>query len=126
MKAIRGAVTVAADTPEEIRGAVDSLLSEIRKRNKINVEDIVCIMLSSTGDITSLYPAKAARECGFAGGVRAFCRLRQRPVRLVSKLNLIISLRNTQPPGDIFCPSFHTMQIFFSYHKVSSRKGGTL
>ena len=65
MKAIRGAVTVAADTPEEIRGAVDSLLSEIRKRNKINVEDIVCIMLSSTGDITSLYPAKAARECGF-------------------------------------------------------------
>lgn len=65
MKAIRGAVTVAADTPEEIRGAVDSLLSEIRKKNKINVEDIVCIMLSSTGDITSLYPAKAARECGF-------------------------------------------------------------
>ena len=65
MKAIRGAVTVADDTPEEIRGAVDSLLSEIRKRNKINVEDIVCIMLSSTGDITSLYPAKAARECGF-------------------------------------------------------------
>ena len=65
MKAIRGAVTVAADTPEEIRGAVDSLLSEIRKRNKINVEDIVCIMLSSTGDITSLYPAKAAREGGF-------------------------------------------------------------
>ena len=29
MKAIRGATTVAADTPEEIRGAVKELLEEI-------------------------------------------------------------------------------------------------
>ncbi len=66
MKAIRGATTVCADTPEEIRGAVSELLSEIKERNGIEEEDIICILLSNTGDIRSLYPAKAAREAGFS------------------------------------------------------------
>lgn len=65
MKAIRGATTVAADTPEEIRGAVKELLEEIVKRNGLQKEDILCILFSNTSDIHSLYPAKAAREAGF-------------------------------------------------------------
>ena len=65
MKAIRGAITVPADTPAEIRGAVKCLLNGIRQKNNISPDDIVCIMFSSTADITSFYPAKAARECGF-------------------------------------------------------------
>lgn len=67
MKAIRGATTVAADTPEEIRGAVKELLEEISTKNGLSADKIVCIMLSSTSDIRSFYPAKAAREAGFAG-----------------------------------------------------------
>lgn len=66
MVAIRGATTVAADTPDEIRGAVKELLNEIKAANHLSVQKVVCLMLSSTGDITSLYPAKAAREAGFA------------------------------------------------------------
>ena len=66
MIAIRGATTVSHDTPEEIRRSVKELLSEIVAKNSISKGDVVCIMLSSTGDITSLYPAKAAREAGFA------------------------------------------------------------
>ncbi len=65
MKAIRGATTVAADTPEEIRGAVKELLEEIVKRNGLREEEILCILFSNTSDIHSLYPAKAAREAGF-------------------------------------------------------------
>lgn len=67
MKAIRGATTIADDTPEEIRGAVKELLTEIKNRNGLELGSVVCIMLSSTADITSLYPAKAAREAGFGG-----------------------------------------------------------
>ena len=66
MIAIRGATTVAADTPDDIRGAVKELLTEIKNVNGLSAENIVCIMFSSTGDITSFYPAKAAREAGFA------------------------------------------------------------
>lgn len=66
MIAIRGATTVAADTPDDIREAVKELLTEIKNVNGLSAENIVCIMFSSTGDITSFYPAKAAREAGFS------------------------------------------------------------
>ena len=66
MKAIRGATTVNSDTPDEIRLAVKELLNTIVKENNLEYEQIICIMLSNTSDIKSYYPAKAAREAGFA------------------------------------------------------------
>ena len=66
LTAIRGATSVAADTPEEIRGAVRELLEAICHKNRLREDDIVCILFSNTSDIRSLYPAKAAREAGFA------------------------------------------------------------
>ena len=66
LTAIRGATTVAADTPEEIRGAVRELLEAICHKNRLREDDVVCILFSNTSDIRSLYPAKAAREAGFA------------------------------------------------------------
>ncbi len=66
MKAIRGAITVSEDTPEQIKEAVKELLNEITAKNSLNVGEIICIMFSSTQDLQSFYPAKAARECGFS------------------------------------------------------------
>lgn len=66
MRAIRGATTVEKDTPEEIKLAVKELLNGIVSANSLKTEQIVCIMLSSTGDIKSYYPAKAAREAGYS------------------------------------------------------------
>ncbi len=66
MKAIRGATTVASDNAESIRSAVKELLNEIVALNKLKREQIICIMFSSTSDIKSFYPAKAARECGYS------------------------------------------------------------
>lgn len=65
MKAIRGATTVTEDCPEQIKESVNELLCELKKRNNLTDENIVCIMFSNTADITSFYPAKAARESGF-------------------------------------------------------------
>lgn len=65
MKAIRGATTVNADTKEQIKERVKELLTEICKKNAIGDSDIICIMFSTTADIKSYYPAKAAREAGF-------------------------------------------------------------
>ncbi len=65
MKAIRGATTVESDNAEQIRERVFELLNEIKQRNGIECEDVECITFSSTDDIHSFYPAKAAREAGF-------------------------------------------------------------
>ena len=65
MTVIRGATTIAEDTPEEIRGAVKELLEQIESRNFLKRDEVVSIVFSSTSDIHSFYPAKAAREAGF-------------------------------------------------------------
>lgn len=65
MKAIRGATTVSTDSPNEIKESVYELLTEMKFRNELKAEDFICLMFSSTVDITSFYPAKAAREAGF-------------------------------------------------------------
>lgn len=66
MKAIRGATTIKSDTAEEVRAAVGELLEQICEKNNVSKDEIICILFSTTGDIHSLYPAKAARECGFS------------------------------------------------------------
>lgn len=66
MKAIRGATTVTADTPQQIRESVKELLGAIVAKNKLDYDNIICIMFSNTADIKSYYPAKAAREAGYS------------------------------------------------------------
>ena len=66
MTVIRGATTIAEDQPEEIRKAVGELLEQIESRNQLKRDEILSIVFSSTSDIHSFYPAKAAREAGFA------------------------------------------------------------
>ena len=65
MKAIRGAITVDADSPEEIRKSVKELLDTLKNRNCLTDSQIICIMFSNTQDIRSYYPAKAGREAGY-------------------------------------------------------------
>lgn len=66
MIAIRGATTIKSDSAEEIKFAVKTLLDEIITKNNVPKEQLICIMFSSTDDIKSYYPAKAARECGYS------------------------------------------------------------
>lgn len=66
MKAIRGATTVSEDNPILIKQSVKELLNAIMQANGLGAEQIICIMFSSTADIKSYYPAKAAREAGYA------------------------------------------------------------
>lgn len=65
MTVIRGATTIPCDDKTEIRNAVKELLAEVVSKNEIKREEILSIVFSSTSDIHSYYPAKAAREAGF-------------------------------------------------------------
>lgn len=65
MNFIRGAITVKADTSEQIKEKTAELLHAIVEKNNLKQENIKAIIFSTTQDIHSYYPAKAARECGF-------------------------------------------------------------
>lgn len=65
MRAIRGATTVAADEPALIEQAIAELLRDIVARNALQEDDIVSAIFTATTDLTSAFPAHAARAFGW-------------------------------------------------------------
>lgn len=65
VRAIRGAVQVEADSAELISAATKELLLEILRANEVIPEDVISVILTATPDLTSAFPAAAAREIGF-------------------------------------------------------------
>ncbi len=65
LRAIRGAVTVDHDEPEAIYRATRDLLSTIVSRNAIEADDIISVIFTVTPDLTSAFPALAARQMGW-------------------------------------------------------------
>ena len=67
MRGIRGAITVVEDQPDLIANATQELLVAMLTRNEVDIEEIVSVIFTSTHDLTSAFPASAAREVGFSG-----------------------------------------------------------
>ncbi|HEX3979686.1 MAG TPA: chorismate mutase [Acidimicrobiales bacterium] len=72
VRAVRGATTVEADTSEAITQRVVALLEQILDRNGLSEDDIISILFTATEDITSTFPATAARSMGL-GAVPLIC-----------------------------------------------------
>jgi chorismate mutase len=66
LQAVRGAVTVARDTSEDIAEATTELLVAVLERNRLAHDDIVSIIFTATGDLRSDFPAVAARGLGLS------------------------------------------------------------
>ncbi|OPY58913.1 MAG: Chorismate mutase AroH [Pelotomaculum sp. PtaU1.Bin035] len=64
-RGIRGAITVARNTPEEILAATRELLEAIIKENDLDPEDIASAFFTTTADLDAEFPASAAREMGW-------------------------------------------------------------
>ncbi|HUF37309.1 MAG TPA: chorismate mutase [Anaerolineales bacterium] len=65
-RGLRGAVQATADTPEAIYTAARDLLTAIYARNpSLAADDIASIFFTMTSDLTSAYPALAARQLGW-------------------------------------------------------------
>ncbi len=61
MRGIRGAITVSADQPEEILNETRKLVLEMAGQNLIDPEFVASVVISTTTDISSAFPAKAVR-----------------------------------------------------------------
>ncbi|MEY3176100.1 MAG: Chorismate mutase AroH [Planctomycetota bacterium] len=65
VRGIRGATTVQQDTPEQIRAAARELMEEILRRNQIaDFDDVISAVFTTTSDLSSAFPAEAARAMG--------------------------------------------------------------
>ena len=72
VRAVRGATTVDADTPEVIKERVVALLGQVLEQNGLTEDDIISILFTATEDIVSTFPATAARSMGL-GAVPLIC-----------------------------------------------------
>ena len=72
VRALRGATTVDADTPEQIEERVVVLLREMLERNGVDHDELVSILFTATDDVHSAFPAAAARTIGL-GDVPLIC-----------------------------------------------------
>jgi chorismate mutase len=65
MRAVRGATTVERDDAELVVAATRELLTELAGRNGLVLEQVISAIFTVTPDITSEFPARAARELGW-------------------------------------------------------------
>lgn len=73
VRAIRGAITVEHDTPDELREATCDMLLHICTRNGIVTDDIVSAIFTLTPDLRSDSPARGARTLPGWGAVPMLC-----------------------------------------------------
>jgi len=62
IKAVRGAVSVEKDTPENIKEAVNKMVYKLIDENVVSLKKIVTIHFSLTPDLHSMNPAAALRH----------------------------------------------------------------
>ncbi len=72
VRGLRGATTVDADSVEQVTARSQELMLKIMERNGLTEEEIISVLFTATGDVTSIFPATAVREIGF-GAVPLLC-----------------------------------------------------
>jgi chorismate mutase len=66
VRAVRGAIQVDADDADLIADGTTELVTEVVARNDLRQEVIISMMFTVTPDLTSGFPAAAARGLGLA------------------------------------------------------------
>lgn len=64
-RGVRGATTVEVDEPDVVLSATHELFAVIIHANQIQSDDVASIIFTTTADVCSVYPAKAARQLGW-------------------------------------------------------------
>lgn len=62
VRAIRGATTASENTVEAIREAVIELLDELETGNRLDPDEMISAIFTTTQDLDAIFPAAIARE----------------------------------------------------------------
>ncbi len=71
-RAIRGATQLKVDERSDLLQATAELVTKVLHENSLQASDLISVWFSATPDITSEFPAVAARELGL-GDVPLMC-----------------------------------------------------
>ncbi len=99
--AVRGAITILKDTPDEVTAATKELLTEVIKENRIEPEKIVSIVFTVTPDISSEFPAVAARQLGLDSTPLMCAQEIPKPGSLPLCIRLLIHFHTTLSKSEI-------------------------
>ena len=72
LRAVRGAVQLDVDEREHLLAATRELVTAVLEANRLSTDDLVNMVFTCTPDLTSEFPAVAARELGL-GDVPLMC-----------------------------------------------------
>lgn len=72
VRAARGAVRVAEDSPDVVLSATERVLVQMLELNDVRKDEIVSVFFTATEDLRSVFPAEAARRMGL-GSVPLLC-----------------------------------------------------
>ena len=64
-RGLRGATTVERDDADAILGATRELLEALIRENDLRPEDVASALFTVTPDLSTAYPARAARDLGW-------------------------------------------------------------
>ena len=70
--ALRGATTCDENTKEEVDTKTQTLVEAMLERNAIAHDDLISILFTATEDLSSAFPAEAARQMGM-GDIPLLC-----------------------------------------------------
>jgi chorismate mutase len=65
VRAVRGAIQVDEDERSQVLDATTELIRAVLERNGLTQEDLISVVFTATPDLTSEFPAYAARQLGF-------------------------------------------------------------
>ena len=100
VRGIRGAITVEEDTPEAIHQATRELLLKMLEANGIqSYEELAAVIFTVTEDLTSAFPAEAARQIGMHRVPLLSARAVPVPGSLPRVIR-VLALWNTDTPQD--------------------------
>jgi chorismate mutase len=101
VRALRGATTVERDDQAAVLEGTRELLSALASRNALHVDDIISAIFTVTSDLTSDFPARAAREMGWAD-VPLLCAL-EIPAEgaLPRCIRVLLHVETTRERGDV-------------------------
>ncbi|NUW34417.1 chorismate mutase [Nonomuraea sp. SMC257] len=101
VRAIRGAIQVDSDDRAAIIEGTTELVATLMERNQLTTDDVISVLFTATPDLTSEFPALAARKLGFHEVPLICCTEIDVPGALPRVVRLMAHVETDKPRSEI-------------------------
>jgi chorismate mutase len=101
VRAVRGAIQVDEDDRDQVLEATTELLAAVLERNAIAPDDLISVVFTATPDLTSEFPAYAARQMGITDVPLLCAREIDVPHAMPRVLRLLAHVETDRPRSEL-------------------------